>query len=158
VPRDVTETTLREIFAEETGEVFLTLLEIDDPNLSEKIYAVNDTVDIVHNFQIYKAYPFELALPPSDGETLPSLRIRISNVSLSLITLVRNMTNAPIIRVKVIRAADPETAIVDVQRMRLKGVSADMQVLEFEVMSPDFLTSKFTGHTYNFGHYRGLFR
>ena len=82
---------LRAIFAEETGEVFLALLEVMDPSLDEPIRAVNDTVDHVHQGKLYTAYPFELVLPDSDGETLPKTSISISNVSPALITVLRKM-------------------------------------------------------------------
>jgi len=156
--RELSDQAIREIFAEETGEVFLTLLEIDDPSLNEVIYAVNNTVDVIHNFNVYKAFPFEITLPTSDGETLPVMRIRISNVSVALVELIRKMRDPITITIKVVMASSPNDIKIKVEHMRLRNASINMQTIEFSVMEPNFLSSSWPAHTYNQGQYRGVFR
>lgn len=149
---------LREIFAEETGEVFLCLLEIDDPTLQDKIYAVNDTKDIISNFQKYTAFPFQVTLPTADGESLATLQFSISNVSVALIELVRKMQNPVTVRMKVVMASKPDDVKVDIKYMKLQSITADAQVISFTVMGPEFLSTAFPSHTYSRGAYRALYR
>lgn len=156
--RTFTNDELREIFAEETGEIFLCLLEIDDPTLVDKIYAVNDTQDIISNYIKYTAFPFQVTLPISDGASVGVLQFSISNVSVKLIELVRKMRDPVTVRLKVILASAPDEIKVDLRYMKLKSVTADEQLLTFSVSGPAFLSETFPSHTYSRSAYRALFK
>lgn len=156
--RNFNDAELREIFAEETGEIFLCLLEIDDPTLVDKIYAVNDTQDIISNYIKYTAFPFEVTLPISDGESAGILQFSISNVSVKLIELVRKMRDPVTVRMKVILASEPDDVKVDLRYMQLKSITADAQLLTFSVSGPAFLSDTFPSHTYSRSAYRALYK
>lgn len=152
------ENGLRAIFAEETGEVFLTLLKVSEPSLPEPLLAVNDTVDHTHNGELYTAYPFEPVLPNSDGETLPKTLVRISNVSPKLITILRKMASPVKVELKVVLASDIDVVKAEIKRLELKQITADVQVIDFTALSPVFLSAQWPAHGYSQDAYRALFR
>lgn len=154
--RTLDEHTLRSIYAEESGEVFLALLEIDTPSLSKALRAVNDSVDHTHQGNLYTAFPFDFVLPPSDGASLPKLSVRISNVSLKLIELIRLMEDPINIKLIIVLASDIDTVKVEIEHMTLRNVEANSQTITFSVMEPTFLSAAWVQHRYTAKEYRGL--
>ena len=66
--RSITTTAMREVYASETGAVFLTLLQIIHSTITT-IYLVNNMVDVVYDGVTYTAYPFK-----SNPPMVPSAR------------------------------------------------------------------------------------
>lgn len=150
------DTTMRAIYSEESGEVFLALLEIATPSLDEPLRAVNDSVDHRHKGDLYTAFPFEFVLPPSDGVSLPKLAVRISNVSLKLIELIRMMEDPINIKLIIVLASDIDNVKIEVEHMTLRKVDANAQIITFSIMEPTFLSSAWVQHRYTAKAYRGL--
>ena len=63
MPRTLSNTARRALYAQETGEVFLLLLVISHPSLPAPIRVVNNSEDVVSGGFTYQRFPFELALP-----------------------------------------------------------------------------------------------
>jgi hypothetical protein len=73
--------TLAKISGEETP---LILLEINHPELTTPIRAVNDTENIISNGEEYIAFPFTCVLPDDYENRLPRARISIGNAGRDL--------------------------------------------------------------------------
>ena len=148
---------LRAVFAEETEEVFISLLEFDDAQTGTLIYATDSSVNVSYASNLYVAFPFELTLPPDDGESIPTTKIRLSNVSLDLMNLLRGMIDPPRVRVTIVMASDLTSVKADVNNLKLSGFSATTQTIDLSAAQPDYLIAAFPAHTYSRGNYRTLF-
>jgi hypothetical protein len=73
--------TLAKVSGEETP---LILLEINHPELTTPIRAVNDTENIISNGEEYIAFPFTCVLPDDYENRLPRARISIGNAGRDL--------------------------------------------------------------------------
>ena len=73
--------TLAKVSGEETP---LVLLEINHPELTTPIRAVNDTENITSNGEEYIAFPFTCVLPDDYENRLPRARISIGNAGRDL--------------------------------------------------------------------------
>lgn len=156
--RNLSERGLRSSYAEETGDVFLALLEIHEDTLQDPILVVNNTVSIMHGGDKYHPFPFELTLPANDGETLPAMQLTISNVSLKLIGLIRGMNAPATAKLTIVIAETPDVIEMQVQRMTVRRISADIQVIVFDILNDDFLSARWPADDYGQADYRGLYK
>ena len=61
--REVSDTALRAMLAQETAEVFVPLLRIEHDSLSEPIRLAYNTESVTRTDGEYKPYPFKINLP-----------------------------------------------------------------------------------------------
>ncbi len=58
---------------------FLILLKIEHSKLESPIYLARNTEDVVWNKQTYVRFPFDIGTVTSDGQTIPTVDLTISN-------------------------------------------------------------------------------
>lgn len=110
--RSLTATTVREIFASETGEAWLVLLTIDHASLGAPIRVSSDGVDTVSRSNTYQHFPFRLTLPQEAAGELPRARLEIDNVDRQIVEALRlaaGGAEGPSVLMEIVRAAAPDT-------------------------------------------------
>lgn len=132
--RTLTTPAKREVFASETGAVFLTLLQIVHSTITT-LYFVNNMADITYDGQVYTAYPFKFN-PPKDKEgAKPGANISLPNVDRSLLAIVRSVTSPVTIRTALIMIL-PDNSISKESgwwEFSMKNVSYDMMTISGEL-------------------------
>lgn len=155
--RDLTERFIRAINSENTEEVFLILLKINHSSFAAPFYFVNNNEPITSRGQEYTAYPFQLTLPASLNDSLPTVTLKIDNVDKKIVDEIRKVSDPISITIEVILADEPD--IVEIGPFSMVVTSVDYNELEIEgLITLDYgLYDSFPSDDYIPPLYPGLF-
>lgn len=145
------------VFAQETGEVYLVILEIDHTDLSVPIRVVNNTEDVVSNGDTYLAFPFNVALPPDTDQGVVSVTLTIDNVDRQIVDALRDVTSPPIVSISVLLASSPNTIEAGPYNMTVGDADYDALSVNFQLTFEDILNEPFPALRFNPPQYPGLF-
>jgi len=102
VSRTISAGAMASITSQETGNVWLAIMKITHPDLSEDICIVNNTQDIVYDGVTYNRYSFAFQPPSEDeGQSQPA-KVTIDNVSREIVLAIRSINSAPTIEAAII--------------------------------------------------------
>ena len=118
---------------------------------------VNNTVDIVSQGETYIAYPFEIALPDEDAESVARVTLRIDNVDREIVKSLRSISSPLSVGLEVVMAASPDTVEAGPFNMTLVSAEYDALTVTGELAFEDVLNEPFPGHAYVPSDYPGLF-
>ena len=142
--RSLSSTAKGAIFAANTTEVALAILEIEHSDIST-IRVVNNTEDVTSNGDVYTAFPFYIELPDDDEEQLARVTLQIDNVDRTIVTAVRSMSNSEqaTVTLSIILASDPDTVEAGPFEFKLKNVNYDAFSVYGELAYEDILNERF---------------
>lgn len=103
--RTISPAGLRELFAQHSGHVLLTLLTVSHATLPEPLRLVNDRRSLEHDGHTWTALPFELVLPADTEDEIPHVELRIDNVGRVLTELLRTVAEPVDVELSVVRVA-----------------------------------------------------
>ena len=110
MPRPLSSAARAAIFAQETGEAFIFLLELSHPDFTDTLRVCNNGENVTSNGQTYLWFPFELTLAGETDDTLPRARLRICNVDRRIVQAVRSVASQPVTaRIALVMASTPDT-------------------------------------------------
>lgn len=168
--RPVTDAFKAAAFAQETGEVVVTLLTITHPDMEETIRISSDPTQrldgsgdpqpiygTISRGEQYLFVPFDLTLPDEQDETAPNAKIRLSNVGREVMELVRSVDTPAKIVLEILLGSDLET--VEVAFPELHIAQAEYTAGELTLgLVVDFLSEiPFPGGTFGPAYFPGLF-
>ncbi len=157
MPRDLSTAALAALFAQETGEALIVLLELSHPTLAEPIRAANNHEPITSNGVDYPAYPFEASLAGEEEDRSPTARIRIDNVDRSIVRAVREIVGEPLTaRLSIVLASTPDQVEVGPLNFKIRQVDYDAQVVEGELLLEDVLNTPCPAHRFTPADFPGL--
>lgn len=128
--RELTEKFIKAINSEHTEEVFLILLKLNNAGWLAPFYFVNNNEAITSRGQEYIAYPFQIQLPNSLGDSLPTVTLKIDNIDKRIVDEIRKVTEPIDIEIEVILADEPDT--VEIGPFKMEITNADYDALEVE--------------------------
>jgi len=143
--------------AQETNEVFLLLLTLDHEDLAEPIRVVNNTEDVTSRGMTFVAYPFEIALPDEDPESVARVSLRIDNVDREIVRNLRAIQAPLSVALEVVMASSPDTVEAGPFNMTLVAAEYDALTVTGELAFEDVLNEPFPGQSYVPSEYPGLF-
>ena len=148
---------LSSALAHETGEVWLLLVEIDHPALSQPVRIVNNPTNIVSQGNTFIALPFSIHLP-SDDDHVPEIMMKIDNVDRSISTTVQSIPagTPPTCKVLVVLASQPDTVELEFDAT-LKSVDVDAHEVSATFGPEDILNEPYPGDTFVPSMYPSLF-
>lgn len=155
--RTLTSATLSAIYAQETDQVFIILLEIDHVSLVEPIRVAGNTENITSNGDLFIAYPFEISLPNDDVEDSAKIRLRIDNVDRSIIQSLRSIASPPTLKLMVVRAEAPDTVEFQYEAFELRDAFYDALVIEGTLTLESFLFEPYPAEKFTPSDFPGLF-
>ena len=155
--RTLSQAARQAVNAQETDEVFLLLLTLDHEDLAEPIRVVNNTEDVVSRSDTYIAYPFEIALPDEDPESVARVTLRIDNVDREIVKSLRAISSPLSVGLEVVMAASPDTVEAGPFNMTLVSAEYDALTVTGELAFEDVLNEPFPGASYVPSEYPGLF-
>jgi hypothetical protein len=130
--------------AQETGEAWLVLLEIDHDDLADPIRVVNNHQNITSNGYLFVGFPFEIELPGEDPDQPLRARLRIDNVDRTIVETVRTISSPPTVTARVVLASQPDTVEVEFSGMTLRKASYDAATVEADLVFEDVLNEPVT--------------
>ena len=157
MPRQLSSAALRAQHAEETGEVWVLLLEIAHPGLAEPIRVCNDAVDLVSDGHTYVAWPFEIALPEDTDERVPQVQLTIDNISREIVEAVRSLSSPPVVSLSVVLASSPDHLEYGPMRLEFMSVEYDALTVTATLGLEPVLSEPIPGDTMTPGLFPGLF-
>lgn len=158
MPRTLSSTARRALFAQETGEVFLLLLTISHPSLAQPIRVVNNSEDVTSGGWVYQRFPFELALPPETEDAPPTVQLRIANADRQIVQAVRSLSGAAMtVDLSVVLASSPDTVEAGPYRFTLRDVSYNAAIVEGTLRFEDVLNEPFPADSFTPARFPGMF-
>ena len=154
--RSVSATFLEKVFAQETSEVFLCILEIDHDDLDAPIRVVNNTENITSGGYEYIGFPFELSMPADVEDQIPSVSLSIDNVDRTIVQAIRTISSPPTVYLSVILASDPDTVERAPIELTLREAEYDQLVVTGSLEPHDVLTEPFPQSCFTPNKYSAL--
>lgn len=156
MPNNLSNQLLAQMFGQNSDDPFLTLVRLSHPSF-DTIYLVNNTVDILSQGNIYRAFPMKVTLPPDDGETSREASITFSNVTLELIDELRSITDPLNVEMEMILASAPDTVQYSVNDLKLRNIKYNAQEIQGTLYLDNFLNTEMTSEQYTPENYPGIF-
>ena len=153
----ISRTFLQDLFGAETDEVWLILLTISHPDLSDDIRVVNNWENISSRGDDFVGLPFDISLPIDSAENQPSARIRIDNVSREIIQHLREVNSALEVLIEVIRASAPNVVEARFAGFTLRTVDADVATISGSLSLDDITIEPFPAHSFTPANFPGLY-
>lgn len=104
-----------ELAKQETDQVFLELIQIDEASLPEPIRAVNNPENVTSNGDVYASAGFGINLAGESENEVETVRLRVDNVDRLLVDAVRAAVGIPTVILRIVRADDPDVFLVDMK-------------------------------------------
>jgi len=146
------------------SEAFFWLLSFDDyikeePENLIRLRAVNNLEPVDSRGDTYDAFPFEITLPPDDGQKPQSLKLTFPNVGRELMELVREYPAefAPEVKLELVLSSAPDVVEKTIDFMRVADVTYDALSITFTLASSSVFARKTCTGTYNQSEFLGLF-
>ena len=156
-PRPLSTTAIRALTAQETGEIFLSLITITHEDLAAPLYFVNNTENITSRGVEFLGWPFEIALPDEREDALPTVQIRIDNVDRRIMEGIRGLTTAPTVLLEVVLASAPDVIEAGPINFTLRCVEYDALVITGTLTPEDMLNEPAMQFSFTPALFPGLF-
>lgn len=155
--RNVSATARAALYAAQTDQVFLQLLEIDHASLEDPLRFVNNTESIVHGGNTYLPFPFRIDLPDEREDTITNARLTIDNVDRQIVIAVRQLATAPTLTWKLVLAASPDTVEAGPFDFVLRNVRYALYTVSGDLVYEDRLNLEIPKLKFTPEHFGGLF-
>jgi hypothetical protein len=143
--------------ASATNTAFFFLLTITPPSGSETIYLVNNLEPVLSNGILYQPYPFKMSLPLDTGDKIPTIELTIDNVDQMLINAIRELEEAPSIRVQLVTSDFPDLVEKDLDFLRLRNVNYNAMTITGTLEVASIWARKYPSETVDAVRYPSLF-
>tara|TARA_Y100000310_G_scaffold253780_1_gene260727 strand:+ start:122 stop:598 length:477 start_codon:yes stop_codon:yes gene_type:complete len=120
--REVSAQARLDVYAQETEEAFVLMLEIDEATLAEPIRLARNNSDIDHNSQTYLACAFEANLPGDGDSDLEEVRITIGNVDQRVTDAVMEAQDVPVLTLFAVPLSRPNELLIPRSEFDLERV------------------------------------
>lgn len=152
------------MFAQETGELFLALIEISHADLgaNDPLRFVNNNEDVDSNLggattYTFTAFPFEITLVGESEGTLPAVTLTICNVDRRIVEAVRTISSAPTVSLYVALASTPDTIEIGPIELTLSPVEYNAFVVTGTLTGDDILNEPYPGDRFTIQNVPGLY-
>lgn len=159
MPRPLSTVAKRAIFAQQTSEAFIVLLELEHPNFSGIIRVCSNDRPIVSNGYEYLPFPFEIILPDDAEIESPRVQLRIDNVDRRIISEMRSVVSgSPVtVRLYVVVASTPDVREVGPIEFTLRDVEYTAATIEGTLLYEDLLNEPYPADAFTPTWFPGLF-
>jgi hypothetical protein len=152
-------TLVRVVNTPQVDDALIWLLTFRDPADTLVLRAAANLEDITSNGDVYTAFPFDIVLPPDDGQRIASLELVFPNVGRELMQLVRAYQPGqyPKVRFDLIISDQPDVIEKTIDFMEVANVKFNAMNITFELTSSRIFARKTCVATYNQSEFPGLF-
>ena len=135
---------MQDVLQANPSHTYLTPIKINHSELTEPLYLVNNTVDIVSSSidanKTHLAFPYRFTLPSESKEQpLSTAKIEFVNVDKRIINIARASTEQPDLTYTLISTADLDFALVGPVEVKLFGVTWDNQSIQGTLRIKDIM-------------------
>lgn len=148
---------IAQLYAQESGDPFLTLITLEHESFDGPVRLVNNSVDIVSRENTYMAFPIKIRFPIDDGETMKDFTLELDNVSLELVDILRAVTTQIDVTIEMILASMPDEVQISIEELKMAGITYNRQRISAKVILDNFLNTELTSERYTPKNFPGLF-
>lgn len=148
---------LSQLFSQESGDPFLTLITLSHSSFSSPVRLVNNGSDIVSRGNTFKSFPVRITLPVDDGETAREIAIEFDNVSLFLLDSLRSVTTPIEVKLEMILASLPNDVQIELSELKIQNISYNSTTISAKLLMDDFLQTALTSEKYTPTNFPGIF-
>lgn len=127
--RELSQTALQAVMAQNTAEVFIPILRIEHPDLSAPILLAYNTETVHRADGDYLPYPFQINIPEQSDNEAPTVNLTVDNTDLTVNDKIRSLVGMPTVTFSVVLASSPDTVEVGPYEMSLQNAQADAQTI-----------------------------
>ena len=84
--RQLSQTALQALLAQDTAEVFIPLLKISHPDLAAPILLAYNTETVHRADGDYLPYPFQINIPESSDNEAPTVIVRVTYMAAAILS------------------------------------------------------------------------
>lgn len=156
--RSVSLAAMQGALAQETDEVYLTLLEVDHTTFPSPLRFVDNSADVTSNSNVYTAFPFQVVMPDNVEGKEPIAKVVISNVTRELIDELRSITDSPTMTISIILESSPDTIEWGPLEFQTANVTYDAENITFTLGYNTFMTEPFPYIVFDSINFPGMFQ
>ena len=156
--RDLSNPALAAIYSQETSAVFLELLTIDHPDLSQPIRLCTDVIDHVSRGNTYTAFPCQVVLPPDQDGELPTVDLVVENVTRALVDGLRSISTPATITIETVLASSPDVVEVGPLTCACRASQWSRDTVRLSLSFQPIAAEPFPAGVYSPSLFPGLFR
>ena len=138
----------REINQINSGNVYLDLLTISHPDLTEDIRIVNNNENVTSNGLEYLAFNFRANLPTEDPDSTPSVTLSVDNVDRAITDSLMSISSPASIKLQVVLSDTPDEVEIEKTNLLLRMASYDALEVTGTITSDDILSQAFPAQAY----------
>lgn len=142
--RDISDRARASAYAQETEEVWLHLLTIEEGTLSAPLRFVNNGEAIKSKGKLFLPFPFSFIAPGQSDEEPGEATIDIDNVDLSIVKTLRSMVDPPVITIQAVLASQPDVIEASVSGLTLRFATYDRDVVSGTLQFEDLVSEPIT--------------
>lgn len=157
MPANLSNKLKAQLFKQFSDDPFVALYTLSHPNFASTFRLAANTEDIVSNGFTYVFYPIDVSLPVDDGETVRKVELRLSNVDLSLIRELRQITTPVDVTMQMVLASDPDTIEYELPALKLSNIRYNSQEIVGTLTLDDILSKRLTSEQYTPKNFPGIF-
>lgn len=158
MPRSLSSVARAAVFAQQTGEVFVLLLELEHPQFSEIVRVSSDNLPTISGGYTFSPFPFEITLPDESEEAPPRVTLKIDNVDRRITQEIRRVYGDPVtVRLRVVLASSPDTIEAGPFEFSLREIEYDSRSISGVLMFEDLLNESFPADSFTPARFPGLF-
>lgn len=144
MPRNLSSTARRAVFAQQTGEVLVHLLTLSHPSLPVPIRVTDNAEDVVSLGTTYQHFPFEATLPDETDEGVPEVSLSICNADRAIVRAVRELQgDAMTAELRVVLADSPDVTEAGPYTFSLRDIEYDAAVVRGKLRFEDLLNEPY---------------
>lgn len=118
---------------------------------------VSNTEDVVSRGMLFSATHFDLVLPADNGETFPTVELKIANVDGLLIQTIRGFPTAPEMTLEIVLSSSPNVVERTVDFLVLRSVEYNALTISGRLVVESSLSNRFPAYDYTPPTHPGLF-
>ena len=144
------------IYSPSTDAAFFFLLTVWTPGQDE-IRLVNNLEPFVSRGMTFEPYPFALTLPNDDTTKTPTVTITIDNVDRLLVQMIRELDEAPLVKVELVSNKFPDLVEREIDYLRVRSVEYDAFRITFTLEIQNIMARQFPEGSYDPVQFPDLF-
>lgn len=123
-----------------SGEVWVPLVEVDEPTLAAPIRLVRYDVDVVSNGETYVAAPgLDVVAASQEDGSDGRAKLLLPAAEQSILDLLENFASQASVTLRLVMLSDPDEVLVETSNLRILSHTTNRRSIEITLGGPRYL-------------------